>query len=200
MSLLTSWSKQHTHKFGGSHDELATAADCDKFVESSEENYPGVCDGRSVWMTDCRKLDGTDQDKNPEIHVGRNSKIMTSILGSKDHHERHSHLYVGISRFLSSKNVLIMICENGRRSSVANAELWSSTLSRHGRYLHSVSLIHLSERDFWKDTCGRKCPECSRQSSNTFPKKLRLRSCRMFHEHWKRPRRESHGVVKEARV
>ena len=30
----TSWSKQHTHKFGGSHDELATVADYDKFAES----------------------------------------------------------------------------------------------------------------------------------------------------------------------
>ena len=88
-------------------------------------------------MVDYRKLDGTDQDKNLEMHVGRDS-----------YHEQHSHLYVGISRFLSAKNVLIMICENGCRSSVANAELWSSTLSRYGRYLHSVSLIHLSERGF----------------------------------------------------
>ena len=86
----TSWSKKHTHKFGRSHDELATA-EYDKFVESFEDNYPGVCDVRSVWMIDCRKLDGTDRDKNLEIHVGRNSRIMKSILGfsgSKDHHEQ----------------------------------------------------------------------------------------------------------------
>ena len=52
----TSWSKQHTHRFGGSHDELATTADFDKFAESFENNCPEVCDARSLWMIDCRKL------------------------------------------------------------------------------------------------------------------------------------------------
>ena len=125
----TSWSKQHTHKFGGSHDELATVADYDKFVESIKNNYPEVCDARSPWMINCRKLDCTDRDKKLKIHVGRNSRIMISGLGSRDHHELHNHLYVGISRFLSAKNVLIIICENGRCNSEANAELWSSTLT-----------------------------------------------------------------------
>ena len=77
----TSWSKEHTHKFGGSHDDLATVADCDKFAESFEDNYPEVCDARSQWMIDCRKLNGTDRDKKVEIHVGRNSRIMKSIFG-----------------------------------------------------------------------------------------------------------------------
>ena len=107
---------------GGSHDELATAADYDKFVECFENNYTGVCGGRSVWLVDCGKLDGTDQDKNLKMDVGRNSRIMKSFLGSKDYHEQQGHLYVGTARFFSAKNVLIMICENGRRSSVANAE------------------------------------------------------------------------------
>ena len=37
-------------------DELVTLADCDKFVESFEDNYPGVCDGRSVWLVDRRYM------------------------------------------------------------------------------------------------------------------------------------------------
>ena len=138
-----------------SHDELATTADYDKFVESFENNYPEVCYARSVWMIDCTKLDGTDRDKNLEIHGGRNSRIMKSFLGSKEYHELHKDLYVGISRFLSAKNVLTMICENGRCNSVANAELWSSTLSRYGRYLHSVSLMHLSEQRHMRRTVSR---------------------------------------------
>ena len=36
----TSWPKQHTHKFEGSHDELATVADTDKFAESFENSCP----------------------------------------------------------------------------------------------------------------------------------------------------------------
>ena len=32
-------------------------------------------------MIDHEKLDGSDQDENLEIHVGRNSRIMKSILG-----------------------------------------------------------------------------------------------------------------------
>ena len=86
-SERTFWSTQRTHEFGRLHDELATAADYDKFDESSEENYPGVCDGRSIWMIDCRKLDGSDQDKNMATQVSPNSRIMKSILGSKDYHE-----------------------------------------------------------------------------------------------------------------
>ena len=44
-------------------------------------------------MIDCRKLDGTDRDKKLEIHVGRNSRIMKSILGSKDY--ELDNLFVG---------------------------------------------------------------------------------------------------------
>ena len=75
----TSWSRQHAHKFEGSDDELATVADYDKFAESFENNYTRVSDARSLWMIDCRK----HRDKKLEIHVGRNSRIMKSILGSK---------------------------------------------------------------------------------------------------------------------
>ena len=104
-----------------------------------------------------------------------------SILGSKEYHEQHSHLYVGISRFFTAKNVLIMICENGRRSSVANAVLWSSTLSRYGRYLHSVSLIHLSERDFFLERhVRRKVFGMQQAVFQSFSNTQRLRSCRMF--------------------
>ena len=84
-------------------------ADYDKFLEHIEDNYPGACDGRSVWMIDYETLDDSDQDRNLEIHAGRNLRIMESISGSKDYHEQHRHLYVGISQFFSAKNVLIMI-------------------------------------------------------------------------------------------
>ena len=53
----TSWSTQHRHEFWRSYDELATEADYDKFVHSFDDNYPGVCNGRSIWMIDCRKFD-----------------------------------------------------------------------------------------------------------------------------------------------
>ena len=36
----TSWSTQRSHKCGGLHDELTTGADCDKFLDSFEDNYP----------------------------------------------------------------------------------------------------------------------------------------------------------------
>ena len=131
---------------------------------------------------------------------------MKSIFGSKDYHVLHNHLHVGISRFFSAKNVLIMICENGRRNSVANAELWLSTLSRYCGYLHSVPLMHLSERDFGKDSCARKCPECRRQSPKSFQIHhdcVRAECSRLAAaigsetEHWQRPRRESHGQCHE---
>ena len=97
-------------------------------------------------------------------------------------------------------------CESGRRSSVANAELWSSTLGRSGRYLHSVSLVQLSEGAFWKDTCAGKCPECIKQSAKTFQihyDRVRAECSRLAAatgsktEHWKRPRRESLGGSRE---
>ena len=96
-----------------------------KFLESFEYNYPGVCDGCSAWVIDCRKLDDPDCDEKSGIHVDRNLRMMRSTMGSKDYHELHSRLYDGMSQFLSGENVVIMICKNGRRRSVANAELWS---------------------------------------------------------------------------
>ena len=72
---------QRCHKIMELRGEPATVADYDKFLESFEDKYPGACDGRSVWMIDYEKLDGSDQDKNLEIHVGRNSRIIKSISG-----------------------------------------------------------------------------------------------------------------------
>ena len=123
-------------------------------------------------------------------------------MGSKDYHELHSRLQDGMSRFLSGKNVVIMICKSGRRRSVAHAELWSNTLTRYGRLLHSVSLLHLSEPDFWQDTCAGKCSECCKQSTRIFQTHydcVRAECSRLVSasdsvtEHWKRPRRESIG-------
>ena len=74
-------------------------------------------------MVDYEKQDDSDQDKNLEMHSGRNSRAMKSILGSKDHHEQHRHLSVGISHFFSAKNVLIMICKSRCHRSVANANV-----------------------------------------------------------------------------
>ena len=108
----TSWSMQRCHKFWRSYDELATDANYDKFVDSFDDNCPGVCNGRSIWMTDCRKFDDTDCDKSLRIHVGRNPRIMRSIMESKNHHDLHSRLHGGMSRFFSSKNVVIMICRS----------------------------------------------------------------------------------------
>ena len=176
----TSWSTQRSHKFGGLHDELTTGADYDKFLESFEDNSAGVCDGRSVWMIDCRKLDNSDHDENPGIHVGRNSRIMRSIFGSKDYHELHSRPNEGISRFFSVKNVVIMICESGRRSSVANAELWSSTLTLYGRYRFTVALVRtrfLEGHVRWK-MLGVQQTVCQNFSNTP-----RLRSCCMFATH-----------------
>ena len=163
-----SWSMQPCHKIWELRGEPGTTADYDKFLENFEDNHPGACDGRSVWMVDCEKLDDSDQDKNLEVHAGRNSRTMKSFLGSKDYHEQHGHLYVGISRFFSANNVLIMVCKSGCHRSVANAESWSNMLTRHGRLLHSVSLLHSSKLDFGKDTCAGKRSECSQQSARIF--------------------------------
>ena len=80
----------------------------------------------------------------------------------------HRRLYDGMHWFFSSKNIAIMIRRSGRHRSVANAELWSNTLTRCSRHQHSVSLLHLSELDFWENTCAGNCSECSKQSLRVF--------------------------------
>ena len=74
----------------------------------------------------------------------------------------HGHLYDGMRWFFSSRNIVIMICRSGRHRSVANAELWSNTLTHCSRHQHFVSLLHLSELDFF-----------GVQLSQSFPKSLR---------------------------
>ena len=146
----TSWSTRRRHEFWGSYEELDTGADYDKFVDRFEDNYPEMRNGRSTWMTVCSKFDDPDSNMSLRKHIGRNPRIMRSIMESKNYYELHSRLYHGISRFFSSKNIVIMICRSGRHRSVANADLWSNTLARYMRHQHSVSLLHLSEQDFWK--------------------------------------------------
>ena len=149
----SSWSTHRRHEFWGSHEELDTGGHrgrqrqvCSQFCE---DNYFGMCDGRSIWMIDCRKFDDPDNDKSLRKHIGRIPRITKSIWISKNYHALHSRLYDGMHRFFSSKNIVIMICGSGRHRSVANAELWSNTLTRCSRHQHSVSLLHLSELDFW---------------------------------------------------
>ena len=173
-----------------------TATCCQQF----EDNYIGVCKGRSTWMLDCRKFDDPDCSKGLRTHIGRNPRIMRSIMESKNHHELHSRLYDAMSRFFSSKNIVIMICRSGRHRSVANAELWSNTLALRSRRQHSASLLFLSELDFWKNTCAGKCSECSKQSTRIFQThydRVRAECPRLASasdsvtEYWKRPRLEN---------
>ena len=87
---------------------------------------------------------------------------------SGTHHALHDRLYDGMHGFFSDKNMVIMICRSGRHRSVANAELWSNTLTRCGRRQHSVSLLHLSDLDFGRMICAGNCWECSKQSLRIF--------------------------------
>ena len=136
-----------------------------------------MCNCRSIWMIDFRKFDDPDCDKSLRIHVGRNPRIMRFIMESKNYHELHSRLYDGMSRFFSSKNVVIMICRSGRHRSAANAELWSNTLTRFGRHQHSASLLHLSELDFWKRHVCRKMFGMQQTVYRNLPDTLRPRPC-----------------------
>ena len=160
----SSWSTHCRHEFWGTHEELRTKEDYDKFVHSFKDNYTGIWKDRSIWTIDCRKFDDPDNDRSMRKHIGRNPKIMKSILETGNYHALHDRLYEGMSRFVSDKNTVIMICSSGRHRSVANAELWSNTLTICGRRQHSVSLLHLSELDFWENTCAGNCSECSKQS------------------------------------
>ena len=144
----SSWSTHRRHEFWGSHEELDTGENNDKFVRSFEDNYLGMCDDRSIWAIDCRKFD--DPDRSLRKHSGRTPIITKSILESENYHALHSRLSDGMHRFFSSKNIGIMICRSGRHRSVANAEFWSNMLARCSRHQHSVSLLHLFELDFWK--------------------------------------------------
>ena len=135
---------------------------------------------------------GTDRDKKLEIHVGRNSRIMKSILGSKDYHEQHSHLYVGTSRFFLSQ-------ERPDHDLRERAPQFCCERRVVVKYVESVC-------DFWNDTCAGKCPECRKQSSETFQIHydcVRAACSRLapatdsVTEHWKRPRRESLGRSRE---
>ena len=142
-----------------------------------------MCDGRSIWTIDCRKFDDPDKDRSLKKHIGRNPKIMQSILESENYHARHSRLYDGMHWFFFSKNIVIMICRSGRRRSVANAEMCSNTLTRCSRHQHSVSLLHKSELDFSENTGAGNCSEYSKQSLRVFvPDPVRSRR--------KRPRPE----------
>ena len=67
---------------------------------------------------------------------------------------------------------------------------------------HPLSLLHLSELDFWNNTCAGKCSECGKESTRIFQTHhdcVRAECSRLASvsdsvtEHWKRPRWESLG-------
>ena len=65
----SSWSTHRRHEFWGTHG-------------SFKDNYPGVCDGRSVWTMDYRKLDDPDSDRSLRKHIGRNPTITRAAQSS----------------------------------------------------------------------------------------------------------------------
>ena len=106
----SSWSAHRRHEFWGTHEELRTREDYDKFVRSFKDNYPGMCNGRSIWTIDCRKFDDPDNDRRLRKHIGRNPRILKSILESKNYHALHSRLSDGMHRFFPNRNMVIIIC------------------------------------------------------------------------------------------
>ena len=86
---------QRRQKIWELRGEPTTMVDNDKFLESFEDNCPRACDGRSVWMIDCEKLDGSDQDKNlGDTCWSKLEDHEVYFFGSEDYHEQHGHLYV----------------------------------------------------------------------------------------------------------
>ena len=79
----SSLSTHRRHEFWGTHEELGTREDHDKFVHCFKGNYPGLCDGRSMWTIDCKKFDDPHNNRSMRKHIGRNPKITKSIcIGS----------------------------------------------------------------------------------------------------------------------
>ena len=66
-SERTSWSMQRCHKFWRLRDDLATAANYDKFLEGFEDNCRGS-DGRSVWLIDCGRLNDPQRQEPEDTH------------------------------------------------------------------------------------------------------------------------------------
>ena len=82
----SSWTTHRRHEFWRTHGELRTKEDYDKFVLSFKYNYPGMCKDRSIWMVECRKFDDPNNDRSRRKHLGRNPKIIESILESGNYH------------------------------------------------------------------------------------------------------------------
>ena len=63
------------HAFWGSYEELDTGADYEKFLRNFEDNYPEICNDRSLWMIQSRKFDDPDCNTSIRKHIGRLLKL-----------------------------------------------------------------------------------------------------------------------------
>ena len=104
------------------------------------------------------RLQKVRRSRQRQKHMGRNPRITKSILESENYHALHSRLFHGMHWFFSSRNIVIVICRSGRHRSVANAELWSNTLTRCRRHRHFVSL------DFGENTSSNHKHVCHQLS------------------------------------
>ena len=137
----SSWSTHRRHEFWGTHEKLHTKEDYDKLVRSFKDNFPGMCEGRSIWTIDCRKFDDPGNNRSLRNHIGRNPRIMKSILESENDHALHSRLYDGQHRFFSSKNILIMIRADVAKKSVYSLFYFSEVRRRHPQTSETLSVF-----------------------------------------------------------
>ena len=164
----SSWSTHRRPEFWGSCEELFTKEDCNKFVRSFEDKYPGKCDGRSISMIDCRKFDDLGNDKSLKEHIGRNPQIAKFILESENDHALHGRPYDGMYRFSLSKKHRDHDMQKCTSSVSCERRVMVEHVGLCRRHQHSVSLLYLSELDSWAKTCAGKCSECSKQSVRIF--------------------------------
>ena len=65
-----------------------------------------MCNDRSIWTIDCRKFDDPCSDLSLRKHIGRNPRILKSIMRSKNYCELHSR---SLTKCLDSFRATIVI-------------------------------------------------------------------------------------------
>ena len=134
-------------------------------LDDFKQNHPGlVADYSSyeILFLDCRGVGDPSRDRHLRDYLGIHSQNLDHMSKAREWEglfkEAHRMISERLRREDTEKLLVLVFCRAGRHRSVATGHVLYHNLQADGSI---VSLDHLSQGSFCRNTCGGECKFCS---------------------------------------
>ena len=132
-------------------------------------NHPGLVadySNNEILFLDCRGVGDPSRDRNLRDHIVIHPQNLDHMSKAREweglFNEAHRMITESPRREDTEKLLVLVFCRAGRHRSVATGHVLCNNLQADGSV---VSLDHLSQGSFWRNTCGGECKSCSLEDS-----------------------------------